>query len=47
LFPRGKADMKFFRGKSTLINELHEGSFGRWHYQIRVLRKRSTKQNTH
>jgi cyclopropane fatty-acyl-phospholipid synthase-like methyltransferase len=47
LFPRGKADMKFFLGKSTLINELHEGSFGRWHYQIRVLRKRSTKQNTH
>jgi cyclopropane fatty-acyl-phospholipid synthase-like methyltransferase len=46
LFPRGKEDMDFFLTKSTLINELHEGSFGRWHYQIKVLRKPSRKRNT-
>jgi cyclopropane fatty-acyl-phospholipid synthase-like methyltransferase len=39
LFPRGKADMDYFRERSTLINELDEGGSGPWAYKIRVLRK--------
>ena len=39
LFPRGKADMDYLRERSTLINELDQGDSGRWHYQIKVLRK--------
>jgi SAM-dependent methyltransferase len=39
LFPRGTADTDYLRERSTLINELHEGSYGRWDYQIKVLRK--------
>lgn len=39
LFPHGKADMDYFRERSTLINELDQGGSGRWHYQIKVLRK--------
>ena len=40
LFPHGKADMNYFRTRSTLTDELQEGSYGRWDYKIRVLRKR-------
>jgi len=40
LFPQGKVDMDYFGERSTAIDELHESSFGRWHYKIRVLRKR-------
>ena len=39
LFPHGKSDMDYFRERSTLIDELHEGSYGRWDYKIKVLRK--------
>ncbi len=39
LFPHAKADMDYFRERSTLINELDQGGSGRWHYQIKVLRK--------
>ena len=39
LFPRGKGDMDYFRERSTLIKELDQGSFGRWDYRIKVLRK--------
>ncbi len=39
LFPHGKGDMDYFRERSTLIDELHEGSHGRWDYKIKVLRK--------
>ena len=39
LFPHGKADMDYFRERSTLIDELNEGSYGRWDYKIKVLRK--------
>jgi cyclopropane fatty-acyl-phospholipid synthase-like methyltransferase len=39
LFPHGKADMDYFRERSTLINELDQGGSGRWQYQIKVLRK--------
>jgi cyclopropane fatty-acyl-phospholipid synthase-like methyltransferase len=38
LFPKGEADMDYFRERSTLINELDQGGSGRWHYQIKVLR---------
>lgn len=41
LFPHGKADMDYFRERSTLINQLDQGGSGRWHYQIKVLRKMS------
>jgi cyclopropane fatty-acyl-phospholipid synthase-like methyltransferase len=40
LFRLGKADMDYFRERSTLINELKDGSFGPWEYKIKVLRKR-------
>jgi cyclopropane fatty-acyl-phospholipid synthase-like methyltransferase len=39
LFPHGKGDMDYFRERSTLVDELHEGSHGRWDYKILVLRK--------
>jgi cyclopropane fatty-acyl-phospholipid synthase-like methyltransferase len=39
LFPHGKGDMDYFRERSTLIEELHGGSHGRWDYKIKVLRK--------
>jgi cyclopropane fatty-acyl-phospholipid synthase-like methyltransferase len=39
LFPRGKADMDYFRERSTLVEELDQGGSGRWRYQIKVLRK--------
>lgn len=39
LFPHAKDDMNYFRERSTLIEELQEGSYGRWNYKIRVLRK--------
>ena len=39
LFPHGKDDMDYFRERSTLRNELDQGGSGRWHYQIKVLRK--------
>jgi cyclopropane fatty-acyl-phospholipid synthase-like methyltransferase len=39
LFPHRKGDMDYFRERSTLIDELHEGSHGRWDYKIRVLRR--------
>lgn len=39
LFPHSKADMDYFRKRSTLMNELDQGGSGRWHYQIKVLRK--------
>jgi cyclopropane fatty-acyl-phospholipid synthase-like methyltransferase len=39
LFPHGKAVMDYLREQPTLIDELHVGSFGRWDYTIRVLRK--------
>jgi predicted methyltransferase len=39
LFSRGKSDMDYFRKWSTLTDELHEGSFGRWNYKIMVLRR--------
>lgn len=39
LFPHGKGDMDYFRERSTMIDELHEGSHGRWDYKINVLRK--------
>jgi len=39
LFPRGKADMDYFRKRSTLVEELDQGGSGRWRYQIKVLRK--------
>lgn len=39
LCPHGKADMDNFRERSTLTNQLDQGASGRWHYQIKVLRK--------
>jgi cyclopropane fatty-acyl-phospholipid synthase-like methyltransferase len=39
LFPYGKADMNYFGGRSTLINELDESGSEAWAYKIRVLRK--------
>jgi cyclopropane fatty-acyl-phospholipid synthase-like methyltransferase len=39
LFPRGKADMDYFRQRSTLINELDQSGSGPWPYKIKVLRK--------
>jgi cyclopropane fatty-acyl-phospholipid synthase-like methyltransferase len=39
LFPHGKADMGYFCERSQLIAELHQGSYGRWEYEIKVLRK--------
>jgi cyclopropane fatty-acyl-phospholipid synthase-like methyltransferase len=39
LFPHGKADMDYFRERSTLIIELDEGGSGPWAYKIKVLRK--------
>jgi SAM-dependent methyltransferase len=39
LFPRGRADLDYLRERSTLIHELDQGGSGRWHYQIKVLRK--------
>ncbi len=41
LFPQGKADMDYFRERSTLLNELDQGGSARRHYQIKVLRKMS------
>jgi cyclopropane fatty-acyl-phospholipid synthase-like methyltransferase len=41
LFPHDKADMNYLRERSTLIKELDQGGSGRWHYQIKVLRKMS------
>lgn len=39
LFPRGRADMDYFGERSTPMDEFDEGSFGRWHYKIMVLKK--------
>jgi cyclopropane fatty-acyl-phospholipid synthase-like methyltransferase len=39
LFQHGKADMDYFRERSTLINELDEGGSRHWAYKIKVLRK--------
>ena len=39
LFPRDKADMDYFRQRSTRIKELDESGAGRWKYKIKVLRK--------
>jgi cyclopropane fatty-acyl-phospholipid synthase-like methyltransferase len=39
LFPRDKADMDYFRKRSTLIKELDESGSGPWAYKIKVLRK--------
>ncbi len=39
LFPHDKADMDYFRDRSTLINELDESGSGPWVYKIKVLRK--------
>jgi cyclopropane fatty-acyl-phospholipid synthase-like methyltransferase len=39
LFQHAKADMDYFRERSTLIDELDQGGSGRWQYQIKVLRK--------
>ncbi|HLJ88089.1 MAG TPA: class I SAM-dependent methyltransferase [Candidatus Angelobacter sp.] len=41
LFPDDKADMDYFRERSTLINESDEGGAGPWKYKIKVLRKQS------
>jgi cyclopropane fatty-acyl-phospholipid synthase-like methyltransferase len=40
LFQHAKADMDYFREWSTLIDELDQGCSGRWHYWIKVLRKK-------
>ena len=40
LFQHAKADMDYFREWSTLIDELDQGGSGRWHYWIKVLRKK-------
>lgn len=40
LFPHGKADVDYFRERSTLINELDHDGPERWHYQVKVLRKK-------
>jgi SAM-dependent methyltransferase len=39
LFRHRKGDMDYFRERSTLIDELHEGSHGRWDHKIKVLRR--------
>jgi cyclopropane fatty-acyl-phospholipid synthase-like methyltransferase len=39
LFPQGKADIDYFRQRSTLINESDESGLGPWAYKIKVLRK--------
>jgi cyclopropane fatty-acyl-phospholipid synthase-like methyltransferase len=39
LFPQGKADMDYFRERATLVDESDQGVSGRWHYQIKVLRR--------
>jgi cyclopropane fatty-acyl-phospholipid synthase-like methyltransferase len=39
LFPQDKADMDYFRQRSTLINELDESGSGPWAYKIKVLKK--------
>lgn len=40
LFPHGKADMDYFRERSTLIDGLDESGLGPWDYKVKVLRKR-------
>lgn len=39
LFRHEKADADYFRERSTLINDLDEGSSGPWAYKLKVLRK--------
>jgi len=39
LFAHNKADTDYFSERSTLTDELREGSYGRWDYKIKVLRK--------
>jgi cyclopropane fatty-acyl-phospholipid synthase-like methyltransferase len=39
LFPHDKADMDYFRERSTLINELDESGSGPWAYKTKVLKK--------
>jgi cyclopropane fatty-acyl-phospholipid synthase-like methyltransferase len=39
LFPHGKPDMDYFRERATLVDESDQGVSGRWHYQIKVLRR--------
>jgi cyclopropane fatty-acyl-phospholipid synthase-like methyltransferase len=39
LFPRGRADMDYFRERCILLGELDQGGSGRWRYQIKALRK--------
>jgi cyclopropane fatty-acyl-phospholipid synthase-like methyltransferase len=40
LFPHDKADMDYFLERSKLIDQLDQGGSGRWHYEIKVLRKK-------
>jgi cyclopropane fatty-acyl-phospholipid synthase-like methyltransferase len=47
LFARGRADMDYFGERSTLIDELDEGSFGHWHYKILVLKKTVKSEKPH
>ncbi|MBX6362082.1 MAG: class I SAM-dependent methyltransferase [Acidobacterium ailaaui] len=37
LFPHDNADMDYFHKRSTLLNELDEGSSGPWAYRIKLL----------
>lgn len=39
LFAQDKADMKYFRERSTLVNEADESGSGPWAYTIKVLQK--------
>jgi ubiquinone/menaquinone biosynthesis C-methylase UbiE len=39
VFPHDKADMDYFRERSTLVDELDESGSGPWAYKIKVLRK--------
>jgi SAM-dependent methyltransferase len=44
LFPHDKADMNYFRERSTLIIELDESVSGPWAYRIKVLKKHKQKR---
>ncbi|HZQ22186.1 MAG TPA: class I SAM-dependent methyltransferase [Terriglobales bacterium] len=39
VFPHHKADMDYFRERSTVVNDLNEGGSGGWPYKIMALRK--------
>jgi cyclopropane fatty-acyl-phospholipid synthase-like methyltransferase len=45
-FPQGKADMDYFRRRSTVMNEFDESGSGPWAYKIKVLRKAVSRRSS-